>query len=92
MSRAGGKLEESRSISTLNQLAEVPINSAVRLIFASLVTAIFAVAAGTLISQAWLFAIVAILGSLTVLYFTYHLPAQTTAAETSHFAGQHGAI
>lgn len=83
MSRAGGKLEKSRSISPVSQPASVPMSSVARLIFASLVSALLAVAAANLISPTWLYATVVVIVSQAILYFTFHLPAKATAAESN---------
>src|SRR5687767_6573561 len=83
MSRAGAKPENNRSVSEANQLAGVSINSAARLLFAGLISAFVAIAAGNLISQTWLYALVVVIGSQAVLYVTFHLPAKATAAESS---------
>src|SRR6266536_4088187 len=83
MVTAAGKLEESRFISPVSQPAAVPLSSVTRLIFASLVSTLLAVAAANLISSTWLYATVVVIVSQAVLYFTFHLPAKATAAETS---------
>ncbi len=83
MSRAGRKLEKSRSISPVSQPDSVPMSSVARLIFASLMSALLAVAAANLISQTWLYAVVVVIVSQAILYFTFHLPAKATAAETN---------
>ncbi len=83
MVTAAGKLEESRFISPVSQPAAVPLSSVTRLIFASLVSTLLAVAAANLISSTWLYATVVVIVSQAVLYFTFHLAAKATAAETS---------
>ena len=83
MSRASGKIENSRPISSKSKPVAVPLSSVARLIFASLVSTLLAVAAAKLISPEWLYATVVVIVSQALLYFIFHLPAKADAAETS---------
>jgi diguanylate cyclase (GGDEF)-like protein/PAS domain S-box-containing protein len=69
--RAGEKIENRQSVWLL------------RLLGATLTSATLAVAAGSLIAQWWLGAIVSIAGIMAVLYVAYHLPAEAKADEAS---------
>ena len=83
MSRAGENLVNRRIVWPATSSFVVPEKSeagvTVRLVLATILSASLAVAAGILISQWWLNAIVVIIGTVAVLYCTYHLPKETAA-------------
>jgi len=85
MSRAGENLVNKQVVwPVTSTFAVVPEKSGsagkvVRLVLATLLSASLAVAAGTFIGQWWLNAIVVIIGTMAVLYCTYHLPKKVIA-------------
>ena len=84
MSRAGVNSENKAVWPATSCFATVAAKSvaagkAVRLVIAALLSATLAVTAGTFIGQWWLNAIVVIIGTMAVLYCTYHLPKAATA-------------
>ena len=82
MSRAESKLKNKGAGRRLVSLvAGVPLKSAARLLFACIVSAVLIVATADAIWPAWISAIIVLAVVLPVLYFTYHLPAQTQNAE-----------
>jgi diguanylate cyclase (GGDEF)-like protein/PAS domain S-box-containing protein len=85
MSRAGENLKNEQvvwpAISTFAVVPEKKSGStwkAVRLLLATLLSATLAVAAGAFIGPWWLNAIVVIIGTMAVLFCTYHLPKKET--------------
>jgi diguanylate cyclase (GGDEF)-like protein/PAS domain S-box-containing protein len=80
MSRAGENLVDKQVVwPATSTFAVVPEKSGaarrpVRLVLATILISTLAVAAGTFIGQWWLKAIVAIIGTLAVLYCAYHWP------------------
>lgn len=81
MSRAGENSGQKAVWPSTSAFAPLPERSAgyaktVRLILATAISASLAIAAGTFIGQWWLNAIVVGIGTLVVLYCTYHLPKE----------------
>lgn len=89
MPRAGENSEVKQAIRpAISAFTPVPEKSpaadkAVRLVLATLLSAALAVAAGMLIGQLWLNALVVIMGIMAVLFCTYHLPSEKTAEPSS---------
>lgn len=85
MSRAGENLVNKQVVWPATSSFVVPpkksgaAGKVVRLVLATLLSATLAVAAGAFIGPWWLNAIVVIIGTLAVLYCTYHLPKEATA-------------
>jgi len=82
MSRAGENLVNRQVVWPATSSFVVPekpgaAGMTVRLVLATLLSASLSVAAGILISQWWLNAIVVVIGTIAVLYCTYHLPKET---------------
>ncbi len=65
----------------MSLVAAVPIKSVGRLVFACVVSAILIVVTADATWPTWISAIIVLSVILPVLYFTYHLPAQTETAE-----------
>ncbi len=82
MSRAGENIVNKQvSWPATSTFVVVPEKSGtarktVRLVLATLLTATLAMVAGMFIGLWWLNAIVVVIGTMTVLYFTYHLPKE----------------
>lgn len=81
MSRAGGNSDHKTLWPSTSAFAPLPERSSgyakiVRLILATAISASLAIAARTFIGQGWLNAIVVIIGTMVVLYCTYHLPKE----------------
>lgn len=67
--------------SLVSLITAIPLKSVARLLFACAVSAFLLVLTADAVRPAWVSAIIAIATILPVLYFTYHLPAQTQADE-----------
>lgn len=82
MLRAETKIKDNGAARRLVSLvAAVPIKSPGRLLFACIVSATLIVITADAIWPAWISAVIVLAVILPVLYFTYHLPAQTETAE-----------
>jgi diguanylate cyclase (GGDEF)-like protein/PAS domain S-box-containing protein len=84
MSRAGENLVKKQAVWPATSAFVVPERSgaarnAVRLIVATFFSAALAVSAGIFIGQWWLSVIVVAIGTMAVLFCTYHLPKKQTA-------------
>ena len=82
MLRAEKKLnDKGDGWSLVSLVAAVPIKSAARLLFACVVSAVLIVMTANAIWPGWISALIVLAVILPVLYFTYHLPAQTHTSE-----------
>ena len=84
MSRAETKVKNlgvTRGLISL--VTSIPLKSATRLLFACLLSALLVVVTLDHTWPAWFSALVVIIAILPVLYFSYHLPAQTLELEPS---------
>ena len=84
MSRAETKVKNlgvTRGLFSL--VTGIPLKSATRLLFACLLSALLVVVTLDHTWPPWFSALVVIIAILPVLYFSYHLPAQTLELEPS---------